>query len=89
MALPFRKKLLALLRRKTSTNNRNFYCMNCLHLFRMKCKLQAHDQACRYKYYCHLEMPENEILNCNYGQKSMRVLFVICAETFYSVYLKK
>ena len=89
MSLAFRKKLPALLRGKTSTNNRNFYCMNCLHLFQIECKLQSHDQACRYKYYSHLEMPENKILKDNYSLKSMRVLFVICADTFYCVHLKK
>ena len=89
MSLAFRKKLPALLRGKTSTNNRNFHCMNCLYSFQIECKIQSHDQACRYKYYSHLEMPENKILKDNYSLKSMRVLFVICADTFYCVHLKK
>ena len=36
------KKLSALLRGKTSKNNGDFYCLNCLHFFRTKNKLESH-----------------------------------------------
>ena len=35
------KKLSALLREITSKNNGNFYCLNCLHSFRTKNKLES------------------------------------------------
>ena len=38
------KKLSALLREITSKNNGHFYCLNCLHSFRTKDKLELHKQ---------------------------------------------
>ena len=36
------KKLLALLRGTPSKNDGDFYCLNCLHSFRTKSKLESH-----------------------------------------------
>ena len=41
------KKLSALLRGITSKNNGYFYCLNCLHSFRAKNKLQSYEKVCK------------------------------------------
>ena len=40
------KKLSAVLTGITSKNNGDFYCLNCLHSFRIKNKLESHKRAC-------------------------------------------
>ena len=44
------KKLSALLRRITSKNNEDF-CLNCLHSFRIKNKLQSHKTYVKIKIF--------------------------------------
>ena len=46
------KELSALLRGITSKNNSDFYCLNCLHYFRTKNKLESHKKACENKDLC-------------------------------------
>ena len=43
------KKLSAVLTGITSKNNGDFYCLNCLHSFRTKNKLESHKRACENK----------------------------------------
>ena len=43
------KELSALLTGITSTSNGNFYCLNCLHSFRTKNKLELHKKVYRVK----------------------------------------
>ena len=43
------KKLSALLCRKMSNHYGNFYCLNCLHSFKMENKLKSHEKACNDK----------------------------------------
>ena len=43
------KKLSALLCRKTSNHDGNFYCLICLHSFKMENKLKSHEKACNDK----------------------------------------
>ena len=43
------KKLSAVLTGITSKNNGDFYCLNCLHSFRIKNKLESHKRACENK----------------------------------------
>ena len=45
------KKLSALLRGITSKNNGDFYCLNCLHSFRTKNKLQSHKKYVKIKIF--------------------------------------
>ena len=40
------KKLSSLLRGITSKHNSNFYCLNCLHTFQTKAKLESHKKVC-------------------------------------------
>ena len=43
------KKLSALLRGITSKTNSDFYCLNCLHSFRTKNKLESNKKVCDNK----------------------------------------
>ena len=53
-------KLSALLREITSRNNGKFYCLNCLHSFRTKNKLESHEKVCKNKSFCNVIMPSEE-----------------------------
>ena len=61
------KKSSALLWRKTSNRDSNFYCLNCLHSFRTENKLNSHEKACKDKDFCSIEISseKNEILKLN------------------------
>ena len=71
-----------LLRRATSTNNGDFYCLNCFHAFRTKNKLEEHKNICENHDYCHVEMPtkDNNIIIYNQGEKSIKLRFIIYAD---------
>ena len=74
------KKLSALIRGITSTNNGDFYCLNCLHSYRTKDRLKKHKNVCKDHDYCDVEIPDKDnILKYNRGEKSMKVLFIIYA----------
>ena len=64
--------LSALLRRKASKNNGDFYCLNCLHSFGTKNKLESEKRACENKDFCNVNMPSDDtkILEYNQYQKS-------------------
>ena len=76
------KSLSALLRRITSTNNGDFYCLNCLLSFRTENKLKEHRNACENHDYCHIKMPKegNNVSRYNHGEKSMKPPFIIYAD---------
>ena len=73
------KKLSALLRRITSKHFGDFYCMNCLHSFRTKNKLESHKRVCANKYFCSVIMPseDTKILEFNQYKKPDMALFII------------
>ena len=52
MALFCCKKQSYLLRGITSENNGNYYCINCLHSFRIKNKLKSLEKVCKNCDYC-------------------------------------
>ena len=76
------KRLSRLLRGITSTNNGDFYCLNCVHAFRRRNKLEEHKNICENHEYCHVEMPtkDNNIIKYNQGEKSVKLPFIICAD---------
>ena len=45
------KNISALLRGVTSKNNGNFYCLNCLHSFRTKNKVESHKRVLEKKNF--------------------------------------
>ena len=56
----------------------NFYCLNCLHLFLIKNKLESDYKACRNLDFGDVVMPSTNIkvLECNQHQKSDKILFI-------------
>ena len=76
------KKLSAFFRGITSNNNEEFYFINCLHSDRLENKLKKICNVCKNCDYCYVEMPEenNEILEYNHGENSMKVPFIIYAD---------
>ena len=77
------KSLSALLRGITSTHNGDYYCRNCLTSFRTKNALDLHYGACIDHDFCRVDMPRTgeNILKYQEGSKSIRVPFVIYADT--------
>ena len=78
------KNLPGLLKGITSTNEKDFYCLNCFHSYRTKNELESHKKICENHDYCrnHVEMPtkDSNIIKCNHGEKSMKVPFIIFAD---------
>ena len=74
--------LSALFRGVTGNNNGEFYCLNCFKSYTTENKLKKHKKVCKNHDYCYVEMSEkdNKILKYNYGEKSMKVLFIIYAD---------
>ena len=76
------KNLSGLLRRRTSTHEKDFYCLNYFHSYRTKNKLESHKKICENHGYCHVEIPtkDNNIIKYNHGEKSMKLPFAIYAD---------
>ena len=81
MSLSCSKKLSALLRGITSKNY-SYFCLNCLHSFRTKNKLESHRKKCENKDFCSVIMPseDTKILEFNQYQKSDKAPFIIYAD---------
>ena len=52
------KSLSALFRGITSSNNEDFYCLNCFHSYRTLNKLKRYERVCNNHDYCRTEMPK-------------------------------
>ena len=76
------RSLSALLRGISSSNNGDFYCLNCFHSYRTLNKLKRHERVCNNHDYCHVDMPQEgkNILKYHHGDKSLRVPFIIYAD---------
>ena len=72
------KSLLALPRGISSSNNGDFYCLNCFNSYRTLNKLEKHERVCNNHDYCHVDMPkEHEKIKYLPGEKSLKVPFII------------
>ena len=73
------RSLSALFREITSSNNGDFYCLNCFHSYRTLNKLKKHEKICNNHDYCHIDMPEEDknILKYSPGDKLLKALFII------------
>ena len=76
------RSLSALLRGISSSNNGDFYCLNCFHSYRTHNKLKKHEKVCNNNDYCHVDMPKEDekILKYNLGEKSLKAPFLIYAD---------
>ena len=81
MALSCSKKLSALLRRITSKQHGDFYCMNSLHSFATENKREYHKNLCENKDFCNVVMPseDTKISEFDQYQKSDKAPFIIYA----------
>ena len=83
------RSLSALLRGIISSNNEDFYCLNCFHSYRTLNKLKKHGRVCNNYDYYHVDMPEagKSILKYSSEDKSLKVPFIIYADL--ECFLKK
>ena len=75
------RSLSALLRGISSSNNGDFYCLNCFHSYRTPNKLKKHERLCNNHDYCHIDVPKEgkNILKYSPGDKSLKAPFIIYA----------
>ena len=76
------RSLSALLRGISSSNNGDFYCLNCFYSYSTLNKLKKHERACNNHDYCHADMGEEvkNILKYRSGDKSLKVSFIVYAD---------
>ena len=75
------KSLPALFRGITSSNNGDFYCLNCFHSYRTLNKLKKHERIFNNHYYSRIDMPkENEKTKYLPGEKSLKAPFIVYAD---------
>ena len=82
MALSCNKNISGLLRGRTSSHNGEFYCLNCLHLYKTKSKLKKHEKLCKNHDFCNPKMPDvnKNIFESKPEKKSLKHAFVIYAD---------
>ena len=68
------RSLSALLRGISSSNNGDFYCLNCFHSYRTHNKVKKHERVCNNHDYGHVDMLEEakKILKYRSGEKSFK-----------------
>ena len=76
MALSCSKKTISIVKRNNIKNNSDFYCLNCLHSFRTKAKLESDTEFCKVK----ILSADTKILEFNQYQKSDEKPFIIYAK---------
>ena len=47
-------------------HDHGFYCLNCLHTFRIKKKLEWHKKVCKNKDFCGVVMPSEDTKNLHF-----------------------
>ena len=72
--------LSALLQKISSNHKEDFYCLNCFNSYTTKNKLKEHEEICNKHDSCRMEMPEQDILKHNPGEKSLKAPFEICLD---------
>ena len=79
------KSISGLLRRITSNQNGDFYCLNCFNPNTTAKKVIKHERICNDHNFCYLKMPDedNEILKYIPGEKSLKVPFTTYADLEY------
>ena len=80
MALSCSKIATALSKGIRSKHYGDFYCLNCLHSFRIKKKLESHKKLCKNKDFCNVIISSVEVLGFNKYQKSDKAPCIIFAD---------
>ena len=82
MTLSCSKKLSTLLRGITSKHHGDFYCLNCLHSFRIENKLKSREKICKNKDFCGIVTPseKDNALEFNQHMKSDKMSYIIYAD---------
>ena len=62
------KKLCALLRGIMYEHDGDFYCLTCLHSFRIKNKVESHKKVCENKDFCNIVMPSKDTKMLEFNQ---------------------
>ena len=73
------KSIKRLIRGVTSNHHGDFFCRNCMHLFRTDNKLKKHERLCLNKNYCEIVMPKQgkNILKFTSNEKSLHMPHII------------
>ena len=53
-------KNICIIKKKTSKHDGNFYCLNSLHSFSTKSKLEWHKTVCKNKYFFYVVIPSED-----------------------------
>ena len=71
--------LSALLAKKSSNHDEDFYCLSCFNSYTTKNKLKEHEEKCNNHDSCHIEKPKwvEKLLKCNPEEKSLKAPFAI------------
>ena len=71
--------LSALLAKKSSNHDGDFYCLNCFNSYTTKNKLKKHEKICNNHDSCHIEMPKwfEKILKYNPEERLFKTPFAI------------
>ena len=82
MALSCSEKIIGIIKRNNIKNNGDFYCLNWLHSFRTKSKLELHKKVCENENFLNLIMSseDTKILEFNQYPKSDKAPFIIYAD---------
>ena len=64
----FQQKDLSSLLRRITLKNGASYCLDCLHSFRTKSKLESHEKVCKNKYFCNVMMPSEDTKILEFNQ---------------------
>ena len=69
----------ALLVKKLSNHDGDFYCLNCFSSYTPENKLKKHEEVCNNHDSCHIEIPKwvEKLLKYNPGEKSVKAPFAI------------
>ena len=79
MTLSCSKKTITIIKRNNVKHYGDSYCLNCLHSFRIKNKLESQERACKNKDFRNAIIPseDTEMLEINQYQKSDKAPFII------------
>ena len=83
MALSCSKNSICIIKRVTSKHDGDFHCLDCLHFFRRKNKLESHKRVCKKFCSVIISSEDTKILKFNQYQKSDKAAFVIYVDLEY------